>query len=560
MTSEDDIKALKTRYTELYSETRNQQGIDKGYIDDTFKVGSVEEPHKVLRLGLGYEIVNAPADQIVTSNPQAFVEVFKDTKEAKASGERIAKFINKQIDILKRQNPNPFKESVKNKGSRGENYIRLSHNERWVLDPIDKTGMPVLFSIPDPMVMYGSPEEDINGIPNKLIIKYERQPVEVILRYPDWKNPKGNDKKLVEWFEYIDKDTIYCEADGEQVKYIPNPYGIVPAVRKYSGFGRRSPDGELSSLIVSDIRYSRGMIENVCEGLSDISSVIRLSAHKGKTIFAAKELSDAKVQQLRFGEYVINKFDNLGSLDQIRIDDINVDQPSAEAVLHINNMMGMLTRKHPFILAGFPIGENARQQGMSETAGMHRYDTVIENTELEWGTAFEMMFKVMKGIPTLIPEGLKREDLDTPFRCTVRLKAKDPIEEDRLITLGDRLWARGQGSIDLRTFLTEFQGRTADDAEEIIANILVDRLTLYNPDVAEVMGMVFAEESGMERWLQEAQRRRQELGTQRGLQKPAPPTTEERIQGEVETEQGREAGVEPNRGGRTPPSRYRRGG
>jgi len=552
MTSVEEILKLKERYLELYGTVRTEQNTDKTYIEDTFTVG-VTEPHKVLRLGLGYEIVNAPADQIVTSNPQAFVEVLKGRED---SGKRIGKFINKQIDILKRQNPNPFKESVKNKGGRGENYIRLFHNERWVLKPIDKTGMPVFFSTPDPMVMYGSPEEDVNGVPNIVIVKYERQPSEVILKYPHWTNPKLRDKKdRVDWFEYWDKDTVYCEADGEQVKYNPNPYKIVPFVRKYSGFGRRSPDGELSNLIVSDIRYSRGMIENVCESLSDISSVIRLSAHKGKTVFAADKVDDEQIKNLQFGEYVINVLDGLGSLDRLKIEDINVDQPSAEAVAHVNNMMANLTRRHPFILAGFPIGENARQQGMSETAGMKRYDTVIENTELEWGTAFEMMFKVMKSIPTMLPEGLKEEDLDTPFRCIVKLKAKDPIEEDRLITLGDRLWAKGEGSINLRTFLTEFQGRTADETEDIIANILVDRLTLYNPDVAEVMGMVFAEESGMEKWIQAAQERRQEMGTRPGLEGQAPPTTQQRTQGEAQGVQS----VEPNRGGRNPPGRYTRG-
>ena len=561
MISVEDILKLKERYIkELYLETRKQQRTDKEYIDDTFVVGDVKHPHKVLRLGLGYEIVNAPADQIVTSNPQAFVEVLKGKAE---SGERIGKFINKQIDILKRQNPNPFKESVKNKGGRGENYIKLSHNEDWVTNkkglPIfDTTGMPVFFSILDPMVMYGSPEEDVNGIPEKLIVFYERQPQEVITRYPKWSNPKVNErgKRLVEWFEYLDKDTVYWEADGEQVKYTPNPYGIVPAVRKYSGFGRRSPDGELSSLIVSDIHYSRGMIEEVCCGLSDISSVIHMSAHKGKTILAAGKINEEQIRKLEFGEYIINVLSELGDLSQFKIDDINIEQPSAEAVMHVNNMMANLTRKHPFILAGFPFGASGRQQGMSETAGMKRYDTVIENTELEWGTAFELEFRVMRSIPTMLPEGLHKEDLDTVFRCTVKLKAKDPIEEDRLITLGDRLRRLPNPGIDLETFHTEFMGYTPDKSKEIQAKMLADMVTIYNPDWAAVMGMVAAEEGGMERWL--GQLKQREAMTGQGLAQPPAPTTQERALGEVETERGREEGTQGTRGGRTPPERYLR--
>jgi len=553
MTSIEEILALKPRYVdELYSLTRKEQNTDKSYIDDTFTVGSVEEPHKVLRLGLGYEIVNAPADQIVTSNPQAFVEVFEDTVTARESGDRIAKYLNEQvIYTLKRQNPNPFKESVKNKGGRGVNHIRLSHNERWVLEPIDKTGMPVIFSVPDPMVVYASPEEDTEGRPLKVIIKYERQPSELILKYPGW--VKKDEKKLVEWFEYIDKDTIYCEADGEQVKYIPNPYGIVPFTRKYSGFGRRSPDGELASLIVSDIRYSRGMIEEVCSMRSDIASVMHLSAHKPKNITSTGHINEEQIR---------THYDPTGNainiLDELppdfKMENEQMEQPTIEAFTHTANIMSELTRKHPFILAGFPIGENARQMGQAETAGMRRYDTVIENTELEWGTAFEMMFKIL--LPTMLPEGLKKEDLDTPFRCIVKLKAKDPIEEDRLGTLGSRYLQNKE--IDPITNLVEFKGYTLERAKQIMTNVLMWDVLLESRDIRELIGLRAAEKAGMGEDLQMIKQRREAI--EGGIQKEPPRTTKERIQGEANTALGRANPVEPNKGARRPPRNYTRGG
>ena len=137
------------------------------------------------------------------------------------------------------------------------------------------------------------------------------------------------------------------------------------------------------------------------------------------------------------------------------------------------------------------------------------------------------------------------------------LKAHDPVEADRLSTLGDRLWNGGNGSIDLRTNLIQYQGYTEDKAEDIIANILVDRLTLYNPDVAAIMGMEFAEQAGLERYLAKLQQRQQEAPpTPKGIMPPASPTEELRRKGEVKTQMGMEMAPESTRGARRPPEGY----
>lgn len=560
----DVIKKLKKRYVDkIYALTREEQEKDLKYIADTFIPATVRYPHKVLRLGLGSDIVNSPAEQIVTSNPQAFIEVIKGSKD---SAIRISKTINDWIDILRRQNPNPFKESVKNKLSRGENYIKLSHNEAWVTNPVgfnkksepvfDKRGLPVLFLIPDPMVVYGSPEEDENGIPEKVVISYERQPEEVIAGYPDWVQVK-QEKKTVQWFEYWDNETKHFAADDVPVlmgDIQPNIYGFTPIVRKYSGFGRRSPDGELANLIVSDIRNSRGLIEEICIMRSDIASVLHLSAHKPKTLLATGKINEEQIRQnLTFETYTLNILDMLPEGFQIR--DEEIDQPTAEAYAHTANIMADLTQRHPYIMAGFPWGASGRQQGMVGVAAMRRYDTVVENTELEWATAFEMAFKIMKAIPTLLPEGLRKSDLDVIFKCSVKLKAKDPIEEDRLATLGSRLLQNSE--IDPITNLVQFKGYTQDEARQILVNILKWKVLLGSPDIAELIGLRAAEKSGMAEDLGMIKARRQELERKPMVETP-PPTSRERVAGETETEIGREMGVVPGVGARKPPVSYER--
>ena len=562
-----NIETLKKRYIdELYQKTREQQKIDKTYIDDTFLPG-VRHPHKVLRLGLGDEIVNAPAEQIVTSNPQALVEC--KNKEAEL---RISKVLNGWLDILRRQNPNCFKETVKNKLGRGENYIKLAHNESWVTSPIgrdkkgfpifDRRGLPMLFLILDPMVIYGSPEEDENGIPHRVIVFYERQPLEVITRYPYWVRPSDKGKnKPVDWLEFWDKNTKHFEADGVIVERTSNPYGFVPFVRKYSGFGRRSPEGELANLIVGDIKHSRGYIDEICVMESDIASSLHLTAHQSMTIISSGSLNKGNIEaNLALGAYDLNVISNVPEGTRfLSQKDLGFEQPTQEAYVHLAGLKADLRQRHPFIMAGFPWGASGRQQGMTNVAAMRRYDTVVENTETEWATALEMAFKIMKAIPTMLPDGLHKADLDIPFKCIVKLKAKDPIEEDRLITLGDRLRKLPNPAVDLGTFHTEFLGYTQGKSKEVMAKMLADMVTIYNPDVAAVMGMVAAEESGMERWLEMARERRQRLEKQQqGLEQAPPPTTQQRVQGEVETPLGREYPVEGTRGARIPPERYTR--
>jgi hypothetical protein len=492
-----------------------------------------------------------------------------DNKEA---GVRISKVINNWIELLRRQNPNPFKETVKNMLGRGESYIKVVHNKKWLTNPIgkyndglplfDRSGLPVLFPITDPMIVYGSPEEDINGTPERVVLYYKRHIREVVSEFPQFDNKVTKGKKTVSWVEYWDADTVYLEIDGEQVTYEINPYKVTPFIRRYSGFGRRSPEGELADLIVSDIRHSRGLIEEICLMRSDIASTMHLSSHKPKTIMSTGEINDKQLREnLKFDSYALNILDNLPA--DFKIVDEQIDQPTMEAFQHVANIQAELYNRHPYIQASFPSTTSGRQYSMTELAASKRYDTVVENTETMWATAFETAFHVLRFMNTLgcDIEGLHKGDIKLPFRCSLRLKAKDPIEEDRLITLGDRLRRLPNPAIDIETFHTQFMGYTQDESRQIMAKMLADMVTIYNPDIASVMGMVAAEESSMAEWLQKAKARRQQMEQQQAALQGKPSNTEQqRMMGEVETQTGNEMGVESNRGARRPPERYTRGG
>jgi len=76
---------------------------------------------------------------------------------------------------------------------------------------------------------------------------------------------------------------------------------------------------------------------------------------------------------------------------------------------------------------------------------------------------------------------------------------------------------------------------------------------LGSPDIAELIGLRAAEKSGMAEDLQSIQAKRKQLEAQ------VPRTTQERIQGEVQTEIGMEQAPQAPVGARRPPERYVRG-
>lgn len=547
---------LKEHYVNnLYGRVRKEQYIDNSYIEDEFEVPEIQEPHDLYRSGIGDRIVNSPAEHIVTSNPQVFFHPKKETKASMASAEKLSHVVNQfWLPLLRRQNPNIFQEFIKNLLGRGESFFKVTPNTDYPKNAI----LPINFHVPDSMVVYASPQESIEGVPARVIIYYSiSQYRDLIPTYPQLRVSEADPTHMVTWLEYYDNTRRYAEAaqvaltkDGTVQDHV---YGCTPFVRKYSGFGRRSPDGELNSLIVSDIRRSRDLIREECATRSNIASIEYLFAHKPKTFIGKGLNADVIRDSVSYGAYDINAIDV--DPKDIRIEDIDI-VPSPDTYKHHADLLMELNQRHPFIMSGYPWGTSGRQQDMTELSAMRRYDSVVENTENAFATALKIALKQCL-IPGYMPAGVSEADLTFEYDIEVRLKAKDPIVEDRKITMGNRLWNGGNGSISLRTLHIEYLGMTVDESNKEIARLLADKITIHNPDMAAVMGMVAAEEAGMESWLEKSKTRADNLENARGVMNELPPSGEQRIQGEVQTETGME---ESNtRGARAAPAGFTRG-
>ena len=241
----------------------------------------------------------------------------------------------------------------------------------------------------------------------------------------------------------MDKDIKYCEADEITVtKGIqPNLYPFVNYVRKYSGFGRRAPDGELSQLIVSDIRLARDMIMEEAMLRSDIASILHIFSHQAITIMVkgAPFEVDPEVlkRNLRMGAYDINILDNLPEGTEINWGQREL--PSAEMFQRLHDFQGEILRKYPLIAAALPLASSGRSKDITATLARRRYDTVIENTQNAFATILEMGLEICNTLPDWKPAKLNKSDLKADYKIAIDLKAPDPVEDDRKSSQGEKL-------------------------------------------------------------------------------------------------------------------------
>jgi len=232
--------------------------------------------------------------------------------------------------------------------------------------------------------------------------------------------------------------------------------------------------------------------------------------------------------------------------------------PVPEVFEHLRKIEADIIGRHPMVMAGTAVTNSGRQDDLMGKTIMHRYETIVENVETMFATAFEKSLEICKKLD-YVPEGLTKEDLEKDFTVKVELRAEDSNAELQKATLGDRLYSNG--TIDIQTLLTKYYGYTQAEAEEIQANMIVDKL-MQSPEVLTVLGMKYAEESGMAKFIEQArQQKDMEAQQQKALSKAPTPNQQQRVQGETMTESGFDT-IDmslQNKGARMPPIPYTRG-
>ncbi len=572
-----EIRDLKTYLvTDFYSECRQQQRIDDEFYNDTFKVTDiVKPPVMVMRTGRGRRMVDRPTDHIVTSNPQASRISKKDTQEET----KVVTAVNNMLNIewlpsLKKQNPNAFKQHVKFNMNRGEAWIQVVHNSSWVTGKKKREGLPIIFRLPDPMIVFASPNEDCNGVPEYVIMWYQRLPRILKKLYPDWSDPKrkitSEKQGMVDWLEYWDSEIRYWEADGEPVLLTggkdddygiqSNSFGFVPFVHKLSGFGTDSPESKPEELVVGRLRFSRDSLRRDCALISSTDTAIHRFANRSLDVQPVDDMHEIPsnfAEGYEIGDGLIHNIPaglKIGRAEELL--------PEQSVFQYLGKVAQDLEIDDPSVLSGMPAGESGRQQDMSQSSSLARYGTIVENAENAFATAIGMGLRMIDTIPRLKPDSLKSVDLDGNYDVSVKLKAADTLSDERKATLGSRMLA--QNEIDPITNLVEFKGFTKEQAEEITIQKYAYRIIETNPDIAALIGWRAIQKSRMAEDIQQFKQQRQAMGKvqpQQGMTEQPGNTEMQRRSGETQTPEGFQAidMALAQRGARQAPEPYTRG-
>jgi hypothetical protein len=500
-----------------HSERVNRQKTTQEFFEDTYVVPYVKSEYQMRTFSVS-EMANGITQQAISSQPKVFTKPRKATKDVEDGADRIAEVTNKWTRILARQSNNPFKQTFKNLAfTRGESWIYTPHKTELALssgswqEEMPDT-IPVHFIFYDPMVVFADPSEFVDGKPTRIVVFYRRFVSDIKSNYPQFVG-KGikKDGDLVDFLFYVDKDTMYAEADEESLfrdingklanedGRRSNIYGLIPFAHAYSGWGQETEDRRPELLTYERIRMLQDKIVQNSVMDSAFSYNIINFAWRGRTLI---NHSGIDISADAYKEYHPNEPGKLSELTLPPGADIAVEESQlfeAPVFAYRNQVKSDLESAYPSALKGITSGSSGRQEDILAGNGMALYDSPIENNAMLWATAFDNALKICanltdKGVD-MLPPGIKKDDINSYSEIEVKVKADNPLEALRKAADGDRKYQLG--IIDALTNLVDFQGYTKSEAKLIMARQLVDDVTRNDPNFKQIMGMTLAQEEGI---------------------------------------------------------------
>lgn len=218
------------------------------------------------------------------SNPVVEVIPFKDKAPYVDRAVKLQEFSHSLLRQNMRQTDNFILNGAKDLGIRGEAFLKTlwdvnviegmegkrkgeseeSYRDRVGAFYLEK--MPIKMTCPDPMSCYPS-RDHIDCTPADMLEVYTVLVSQVKRVFPDWKTALSNHQpvKIYEWWTdksrcFLAGETKVALTDGIE----ENPYGFMPYVHVYSGWGVRDEDNSPESKAVSILRGAYDLLIQQC--------------------------------------------------------------------------------------------------------------------------------------------------------------------------------------------------------------------------------------------------------------------------------------------------------
>jgi len=544
-----DIIDFEKRIIDRNNARLAEQRIDQSFLDNTYDLTLIKKAAYQMRTNFAARMINAVTQQLVSNLPKVYLTANADNDTAKKSTNKISDELNMWVAYLLRQSSNPFEQTFKNFNYRGESWLYVPHNAEIAKGGESEYGLPVHFIMFDPMVVFSDPNEEVDGEPTKVMVKFETTVADIRARYPFWQTDKNDSAKCM-FKLYFDKKKSFASADGDPLftdkkgnlvsgsGERPNIYKCVPFGHMYSGWGFESQGRDPELLAYSRIRMIRDLITEDSQVRSDQLYNFHTFAHRSKTLYlpAGGELNAdwAAAFQNEPDKLNVLQLPEGASPDWFKVEDSQLFDASAFA--YADRIRMDLGQEFPSPLQGGTGTSSGREANILSGNALAVYDCALENTALIWAKGFMKALKIADAMG-ILPDGLSKEDVKRAGILTVDLRNDDPVARDRQISMGSQLVDAGKRS--LKTFLMRDMRMTETEADEEIDNILMEKIMLQSPELAAFLGYKAAEKSGMADELN-AFRQMREGNTGIETGNPIGSKGGEKRQGNIKTETGRQ--------------------
>jgi hypothetical protein len=494
--------------TDRHSKRLKELAIDRKFFLDNYDMPLIKDAKYRVRTGYVAGMMNNITQQLISNKPRVFTIPRTSPKES--ASKRIASLGNKQLQSLSRYPDNPLDATFK-RNFMGEAWIYIPHISeiaKWQGDEdwrdVYPNVIPCHFILYDSTVVFSEPSEEVNGIPSRVGVQFERFISDIKSNYPKWvgKGDYKNNSK-VKFTLYFEKDFSYAEADEEPLfrnqegdlvnidGRRDNLYGFVPFVHSYSGWGYENETKDPDLLAFSRVRMIRDKIVTSSTIASNIEKNITEHAWKHR-VMVVPQTGDFDADNALSG-YNPSEPDSVSIIKSP-----NGTKPEIEETKvfdtpifgYWNMLRADLDNEFPQVLQGNDLGSSGRNLDIAGYLGLSLYDCCLNNTAQLWAKALDLAFKICDKLD-IQPRGMEQGDSNSYSELTVDLKKEAPSELSR--KNADAMAAYQAKTIDLKTYLIEGRNKTDEEADKIIAAMLAFNAMSNHPFFMDLMAQQVAE-------------------------------------------------------------------
>jgi len=264
-----------------FSKLRAMQKNAQDFYDLNYKI-EIQEEYRKIKLPTARQMVDTFVSHLPLTNPVVEVIPYKATEAYSKKAVKQQEFYQALLQHSLNQTEPAIPYAAKDQGLRGEAFLKVIYDIAVMENtPKKKDGegdedfetrkheyllerMPLLITCPEPQNCYPFGGE-IDCRPVEMIEVYPAYVSDIKAIWPEWITTK-KDMDTEVFIEYWNDDKRCFLAGGTVVTdgFEDNPYGKVPYVHIYSGWGHRTPDNEPEKKAVNMIFEAEDLIKQQC--------------------------------------------------------------------------------------------------------------------------------------------------------------------------------------------------------------------------------------------------------------------------------------------------------